>query len=161
MRGAVWPGAAPLCSPQLWRLFSENNYRTAKAWKLTPMKRLSRRNLLLFSLPFILLAVVAQRSSGTLRLQKDSALFAQEVAREIPVGTPEAQAEQLFKSNGFSKILMLPSPSQAGQPRPVAPKRVRFIKTQTAFLRLLPLHAWEVSVTVQNNRVREVQGGYY
>lgn len=125
------------------------------------MKRTRGRNVLLLLLPFVLLLpIVVVRSGNGGRMVKNHAIFAQDVRHEIPVGIPEPQAEEFLKSNGFSmgaSSNLIP----AGKRGSGTGKRIRFMRTQAAYQSFWNRHAWEVVISVQNNRVRSVEGAYY
>ncbi len=119
------------------------------------MKRLSRRSLLLFVLPFILLAGTIVYLNTTVKMETDNRLFAQEVARKIPLGTPVDQAEAFLKSSGFSSWIA-PSPTALSKSSLSSPKRLGFVQARSEFPNVLDQHVWKVTMVVQNNRVQKI-----
>lgn len=120
------------------------------------MKRLGRRDLLLFALPFFLLFVIVVRSGGQLSLDRNKKLFAEEIAHQIPVGMPWSQAHELLERNGFSNGEGTPLLDYSSR----KPVPVNFFRSQIALPGLFARHTWTVVISVRDDQVFKVHGSY-
>lgn len=120
--------------------------------RLTSMKRLGSRDLMLFALPFVLLAVGASRSSRGLRMDQNETVFTCELTRHIPVETPVTHAVRFLHNAGFSDGALHHDFSGA------KPHELGFTESQMVFPEMRDGHVWTVWLTVRNSRVQKVEG---